>query len=45
MILDVSSLLSAKEKITSKKDQFFLKLTEFVLTNLYSKASIKLKKN
>lgn len=45
MTLDISSLLPAKEKITSNKDQLLLKLTEFVLTNSCSKASIKLKKN
>lgn len=44
MTLDISSLLPAKEKITSNKDQLLLKLTEFVLTNSCSKASIKLKK-
>lgn len=42
-ISDVSSLLSAKQKITSKKNQVLLKLTEFAFANPYPKASVKFK--
>ena len=32
-----------KEKLTTKKDQFHLKLTEFVFANPYLKVSVNLK--